>query len=731
MNIIYNVIAYILCYKILVEGKDANGVNFLNRFNRSDSIINDQKFEPLDLTKNLAGTGVAKFDNVKKTDENDDHSFRRSKFSFIQNVMNTNVESSNKNEKEKSGDSKKNTEIFYSEKSKTTNEEIIKNGENFYINGGVTEYGYNNDEEFYNSFHVNNNRKPIKINSLCFDLSDTESCQQNSNCFYDDIYKTCFQKCSLLNESDCLKYSECKYENGTCENHGFLSIKVFDNDFGSDVRSCELFESEESCYLMETRYKKSDNNNRTNFNCVWLTYNHEIKKNKKNANDHLEKIDMNSTVSQNVKMEKQNDGNMNYILRTNNPAGIAKDEKFISLLEIKLNSKKKKGNSVDKGSKNGGSKNGGNKNSGKKKDDDDDDEEEIPNDDESNIDLDDIDDDDFKDDEEDDDDIETDKMNEPNKDKNDINNNMENSTSSVIISDSQNNIQMDKKNTEGNTNEVSKNLDNNNKFEQNRKQNELLNYINNNNDSNSNNESKLEESINIQNNVEKEHDINGSFPELIENAVKISAEPIENEGKINNMNIDGDNKYDLDRDNHLSIEKEVVQHDFHNSLNNENTSNPQNNNEYEDIITIETHICTNLNNKPNPSVLLEGALLAESEAELRKIKKVYNLPEEEICVKPAKETHIIYNPNKEYYLVGEKIEVTCQKGYKISGKTNNTLCIGRNKIMPNIFCELENDNESSHENIYKLKNDPNAGINYSLSIFVGIIIFVFTVFYSI
>lgn len=469
---------------------------------------------------------------------------------------------------------------------------------------------------------------------------------------------------------------------------------------------------------METRYKQSDNNNRTNFNCVWLTYNHEIKKNKQNSNDNLEKIDMNSTISQNVKMEKQNDGNMNYILRKNNPEGIAKDEKFISLLEIKLNSKKKKGNSVNKGNKNGGKKN-------------DNDEEEILNDDESGIDLDDIDDDDFKDDEEDDDGIENDKMNEPHEDKNNIHNNMENSTSSATIADSQNNIQMEKKNTEGNINEVSKNLDDINKFEQNREQNELLNYRNNNNDSNSNHESKLEESINIQNNGEKEHDINGSFPELIENAVKISAEPIENEGKINNMNINGGNIYDLDRDKHLSIEKEVVQHDFHNSLNKENTNNPQKNNEYEDIIMIETPICTNLNNKPRPSVLLEGALLAESEAELRKIKKVYNLPEEEICVKPAKETHIIYNPNKEYYLVGEKIEVTCQKGYKIYGKTNNTLCIGRNKIMPNIFCELENNNESRHENIYKLKNDPNVGINYSFSIFLGIIIFVFTVFYSI
>ncbi|CAD2102568.1 apical sushi protein, putative [Plasmodium vinckei] len=709
MNIIYNVIAYILCYKILVEGKEANGISFLNIFNKLDSIINDQRFGPLDLTKNRSGTGATEFDNANKTNEDDDHSFRRSKLSFIQNEMNKNVEPSNKdkNEKDKSVDSKKNAEAFHSEKSKITNEEIIKNGEDFYINEGVTEYGYNNDEEFYNSFHVNNNNKPVNINSLCFGLADSDSCQQNSNCFYDDIYKTCFQKCSLLNDRDCLKYTECKYENGTCENHGFLSIKVFDNDFGADIRSCELFESEESCYLMETRYKKSDNNNRTNFNCVWLTYKQEIKKNKKNENDNMEKIDTNDTISQNVEMEKQNDRNMNYILRTNNPVSIAKDEKFISLLEIKLNNKKKKGNSVDKENKN---------------DDDDDDGE-------SDIDLDEIDDDYFKDDDEDDDDIENNKMNEPYEDKNDISNNMEKSISSVTTTNSQNNIQMDKKNTEGNINEVSKNIDGTNKFEQNLEKNESLNYSNNNN--NSNHESKLEENVNIQNNVEKENGITGSFSELAENSVEISAEPIGNEDKINNININEDNKYDLDSDTHLSIEKEVIQHDFHNSLNKENTSNPQNNNEYDDIVTIETNICINLNTKPSPSVLLEGALLAESEAELRKIKKKYNLSEEEICVKPPKETHIIYNPNKEYYIVGEKIEVKCQKGYKISSKTNNTLCIGGNKIMPNIFCELENNNEYRGENKYKLKNDPNSGINYSLSILVGIIIFVFTGLYSI
>ncbi|CAD2089885.1 apical sushi protein, putative [Plasmodium vinckei lentum] len=712
MNIIYNVIAYILCYKILVEGKETNGVSFLNIFNRLDSIINDQRFGPLDLTKNLAGTGVTEFDNANKDDEDNDHSFRRSKLSFIQNEMNKNVEPSNKdkNEKDKSVDNKKNAKNFHSEKSKITNEEIIKNGEDFYINEGVTEYGYNNDEEFYNSFHVNNN-KPVNINSLCFGLADSDSCQQSSNCFYDDIYKTCFQKCSLLNERDCLKYSECKYENGTCENHGFLSIKVFDNDFGADIRSCELFESEESCYLMETRYKKSDNNNRTNFNCVWLTYKQEIKKNKKNENDNMEKIDTNDTISQNVEMEKQNDRNINYILRTNNPVSIAKDEKFISLLEIKLNNKKKKGNSVDKE----------NKNDEKKNDDDDDDGE-------SDIDLDEIDDDYFKDDDEDDDDIENNKMNEPYEDKNDISNNMEKSISSVTTTDSQNNIQMDKKNPEGNINEVSKNLDDTNKFEQNLEKNESLNYSNNNN---SNHESKLEENVNIQNNVEKENGITGSFSELAENSVEISAEPIGSEDKINNININEDNKYDLDSDTHLSIEKEVIQHDFHNSLNKENTSNPQNNNEYDDIVTIETNICINLNTKPSPSVLLEGALLAESEAELRKIKKKYNLSEEEICVKPPKETHIIYNPNKEYYIVGEKIEVKCQKGYKLSSKTNNTLCIGGNKIMPNIFCELENNNEYRGENKYKLKNDPNSGINYSLSILVGIIICVFTGLYSI
>ncbi|VEV55880.1 apical sushi protein, putative [Plasmodium vinckei vinckei] len=712
MNTIYNVIAYILCYKILVEGKEANGVSFLNIFNKSDSIINDQRFEPLDLTKNLAGTGVTEFDNASKTDEDDDHSFRRSKLSFIQNEINKNVEPSNKdkNEKDKSVDSKKNGETFHSEKSKITNEEIIKNGEDFYINEGVTEYGYNNDEEFYNSFHVNNNNNPVKINSLCFGLADSDSCQQNSNCFYDEIYKTCFQKCSLLNERDCLKYSECKYENGACENHGFLSIKVFDNDFGEDIRSCELFESEESCYLMETRYKKSDNNNRTNFNCVWLTYKQEIKKNIKNENDNMEKIDTNATISQNIETEKQNDRNMNYILRTNNPVSIAKDEKFISLLEIKLNNKKKKGNSADKE----------NKNDGKKNDDDDDD------DGESDIDLDEIDDDYFKDDDEDDDDIESNKMNETYEDKNDINNNMDKSISSVTTPDSQNNIQMDKKNTEGNINEVSKNLDDTNKFEKNLEKNKSLNYRNNNN---SNLESKLEENVNIQNNIEKENGITGSFSELAENSVKIIAEPIDNDSKISNININEDNKYDLDNDTHISIEKEVIEHDFHNSLNKENTSYPQNNNKYEDIVTIETNICINLNTKPSPSVLLEGALLAESEAELRKIKKKYNLPEEEICVKPPKETHMIYNPNKEYYIVGEKIEIKCQKGYKISSKTNNALCIGGNKIMPNIFCELENDNEYRGGNKYKLKNDPNSDINYSLSILVGIIIFVFTGLY--
>ncbi|SCM03541.1 apical sushi protein, putative [Plasmodium chabaudi chabaudi] len=726
MNIIYNVIAYILCYKILVEGKEANGVSFLNIINKSDSIINDQRFEPLDLTKNRAGTGVIEFSNANKTDEDDDHSFRRSKLSFIQNEINKNVEPSNKdkNEKDKSVDSKKNAETFHSEKSKITNEEIIKNGEDFYINEGVTEYGYNNDEEFYNSFHVNTNNKPVNINSLCFGLTDSDSCQQNSNCFYDDIYKTCFQKCSLLNERDCLKYSECKYENGTCENHGFLSIKVFDNDFGADMRSCELFESEESCYLMETRYKKSDNNNRTNFNCVWLTYEQEIKKNKKNENGNMEKINTNGTISQNVEMEKQNDKNMNYILRTNNPVSIAKDEKFISLLETKLNNKKKKGNNVNKGNKNVGKKNVGKKNVGKKNDDDDDNDDIDDMDDESDIDLDELDDDDFKDDDDDDDDIENNKTNEPYGDKNGISKNMKKSTSSVTITGSQNNIQMDKKNTEGNINEVNKNIGNTNKFEKN----ESLNYSNNNN---SNNESKLKENVNIQNTVEKKNGINGSFSELAENSVEISAEPIDNEGKINNININEDNKYDLNSDTHISIEKEVIQHDFHDSLNKKNTSNSQNNNEYDDVVTIETKICINLNTKPSPSILLEGALLAESEAELRKIEKKYNLSEEEICVKPPKETHIIYNPSKEYYIVGEKIEVTCQKGYKISSKTNNVLCIGGNKIMPNIICESENNNEYHGENKYKLKNDPNSGINYSFSILVGIIILVFTGLYSI
>ncbi|KNC35513.1 hypothetical protein PFLG_00435 [Plasmodium falciparum RAJ116] len=149
-----------------------------------------------------------------------------------------------------------------------------------------------------------------------------------------------------------------------------------------------------------------------------------------------------------------------------------------------------------------------------------------------------------------------------------------------------------------------------------------------------------------------------------------------------------------------------------------------NNGTYE-IIKVETHICANLNEKPNPSTLLEGALIAENEAQLQKIKKKYKVTDNEICVRPTNSSYVSLIPDKKYYLLGEKIEFKCQEGYKIIGTTNIGVCTGRNIISPNITCEsLTNFDDVEKDNIQKMNNIINSASKYT---FYNIII-IYTLF---
>lgn len=230
--------------------------------------------------------------------------------------------------------------------------------------------------------------------------------------------------------------------------------------------------------------------------------------------------------------------------------------------------------------------------------------------------------------------------------------------------------------------------------------------------------------INETNNISENNEIEISSKDLTEQYEdKYNYDKKNNMGtnnNFNNTNTFANNKNNLhnkyiNHASHTQNEKDILKHNFYGK---------DNNGTYE-IIKVETHICANLNEKPNPSTLLEGALIAENEAQLQKIKKKYKVTDNEICVRPTNSSYVSLIPDKKYYLLGEKIEFKCQEGYKIIGTTNIGVCTGRNIISPNITCEsLTNFDDVEKDNIQKMNNIINSASKYT---FYNIIIIVFII----
>ncbi|EWC90502.1 hypothetical protein PFNF54_00666 [Plasmodium falciparum NF54] len=516
-------------------------------------------------------------------------------------------------------------------KPQLASQEMWRKGENFYMHGATNTNEQNDDEDLFESFHKNHNSN-IKINSPCFDLQDKEMCSNNKECFYDDAYKACFQNCALVNEKKCSLYSECKHTPNGCQNEGYLNIQVFGSNLGGDVRACELFESEGSCYLMEKLFKKlSEEKKETSFNCVWISYKHELR----SYDDENEPKENNDNI---VALE-----NKNKYMYMNNVESIHNNHHLENPYheDIKHNKHKSFNYHVLSSS--------------------------VPR----QI-------------------AKNENNNNNNKNKNKQNTNKKNNK---IINEFDDDID-----------EVSEeNLLN----DEEKKQNKIKN-----------------KNINETNNISENNEIEISSKDLTEQYEdKYNYDKKNNMGtnnNFNNTNTFANNKNNLhnkyiNHASHTQNEKDILKHNFYGK---------DNNGTYE-IIKVETHICANLNEKPNPSTLLEGALIAENEAQLQKIKKKYKVTDNEICVRPTNSSYVSLIPDKKYYLLGEKIEFKCQEGYKIIGTTNIGVCTGRNIISPNITCEsLTNFDDVEKDNIQKMNNIINSASKYT---FYNIIIIVFII----
>ncbi|SOV11198.1 apical sushi protein [Plasmodium sp. gorilla clade G2] len=765
MKIIYHVLIFLLHYNIIIKAKENKNDNFLNGIYKLQNIWRNTTLGELDLKKanmeNAEGI-IEKFNDSKKNDISR-HPHFRSKLSFLEH-KNHNDMGIVSNHQHKIKDHKNDEHIsqeIIDMKPQLASQEMWRKGENFYMHGATNTNEQNDDEDFFESFH-NNHNSNIKINSPCFDLQEKEMCSNNKGCFYDDTYKACFQNCKLLNEKNCSLYSECKHTFNGCENEGYLNIEVFGSNLGGDVRACELFESEGSCYLMEQLFKKlSQDKKETNFNCVWLSYKHELKsyndenepktinnnigtfenenenenknKNKyiymnnvenEHKNHHLENVHKNHHLKnpyhEDINNNKHNHFNY-HVLSSSVPRQIVKNEKFLSLLELNLKGKKKEINK-------------NNKNNKKKKKNDDEDEE----------------DDDDIEDEDDDLDIEG-KNNEFNDEEgeenskdlknNNIDENEEDGSDDE--DDLFNNELKNKKINNNNNNNNNKNK-NKNKKDTNKKNNKIKNEFHDDNnelseenlinDDEKKNKKIKNKDINETDNISENNEIEISSTDLTEQYEdkynydkKNNINNINTNNNFNNINTFGINKDILHNNKHINHsshihneEKDILKHNFYGR---------DKNGTYE-IIKVETHICANLNEKPNPSTLLEGALIAENEAELQKLKKKYKVTDNEICVRPTNSSYVSLIPDKKYYLLGEKIEFKCQEGYKIIGTTNIGVCTGRNIISPNITCEsLTNFDDIEKDNIQKMNNIINSASKYTLYNIIIIVFIIINLFF--
>ncbi|SBS80838.1 hypothetical protein POVCU1_003250 [Plasmodium ovale curtisi] len=722
MNILSNILLSILCYETVTNAKETtHSHNFSNGVDKLEDLWRGASFEPMKWKQNGAGEGLQTVETSNQKNEIKDarnHSLLRSKISFIE-----------RNKGKETGLEKKKIihgnkadvgiphigvtdEKLVQAKSHITREEIRRRGENFYINGGTTEYDYSNDEDFFKAFHSSNNKKEIKTYSPCSAFTDVNSCTKNRECFYDNVYQTCFQICNTLEERNCLQYTECKFTQDGCQNEGYLKFPVFGSDLGSGVRACELFESEGSCYLMEKLYSKLDKENKTNFNCVWLSYKHEFKTHKGGYHHsphkkvhHKEHHEGNHEGHHEghhegggiIHIKRGNNGNTlnehikSHVLSANKPRNLMKNEKFLSLLELNLSEKKKKkkgqteNKSVNKKS---------DKKNVKKKNSDDDDAEEEEEEEEGDVDFNDMNDEEGEDKENTDDHDGVDETDEEDFDD-----------------------EFEKKEKKKVTNKGSK-------------------------------EGEKEKSAegagaSGSDGESDEGNIKIAPTDLIQGNAEIVTENIISDSDPLDKNVhehaEGDMVNKENKEN-AQRERDVFAHNFHEGQRDtlqgtkhseQHHGEPHAGMEHglDEWVSVETHICANLNERPNPAVLLEGALLAEKEAELIKIKKKYNVTDNEICVRPSNEHHISLYPDKKYYLLGEQIEFTCKKGYKLIGTTNKGVCVGRNKIVPNISCEsLSNLDETEKENIQKLNNLINSGMHYAITAFVPVAVLLLSLF---
>ncbi|SOV11178.1 apical sushi protein [Plasmodium gaboni] len=734
MKIIYHVLIFLLHYNIIIKAKENKNDNFLNGIYKLQNIWRNTTLGELDLKKanmeNAEGI-IEKFNDSKKNDISR-HPHFRSKLSFLEhkNHKDMGIVTNHQHKiKDHKNDEHISQEII-DMKPQLASQEMWRKGENFYMHGATNTNEQNDDEDFFESFH-NNHNSNIKINSPCFDLQEKEICSNNKECFYDDTYKACFQNCKLLNEKNCSLYSECKHTLNGCENEGYLNIEVFGSNLGGDVRACELFESEGSCYLMEQLFKKlSQDKKETNFNCVWLSYKHELKsyndeKEPKTINDNIETFEnknkykyMNNVENlhnnhhlenpyhEDIKHNKHNHFNY-HVLSSSVPRQIVKNEKFLSLLQLNLKGKKKEKNKKIK-----------------KNDEDEEDDDDIEDEDDD-LDIE-AKNNEFNDEgEENSKDLKNNNIDENEEDASDdeddlFNNELKNKK--INNNNNNNKNKKNKQNTHKKNNKIKNEFhdDNNELSEEN-----LIN------DDEKKNKKIKNKDINETDNISENNEIEISSTDLTEQYEdKYNYDKknnINTNNNFNNINTFGINKDILHNNKHINHsshihneEKDILKHNFYGR---------DKNGTYE-IIKVETHICANLNEKPNPSTLLEGALIAENEAELQKLKKKYKVTDNEICARPTNSSYVSLIPDKKYYLLGEKIEFKCQEGYKIIGTTNIGVCTGRNIISPNITCEsLTNFDDIEKDNIQKMNNIINSASKYTLYNIIIIIFIIINLFF--
>nr|AER45488.1 rhoptry neck protein-1 [Plasmodium vivax] len=757
MNLLRGIIiAHLLCYNVQLRAKEPKwGHALLGGQNKLESAWGggttmEEEIPPKDDT--VEGETSQTFEETTALEGEDGHPNLRSTFSFFQGKGREEVEPNAQQRHEGSaqrGDvpSDHQGELNHADTpSQIATEKNINGGENLPINGGgklpigggeklpigggeklpigggIADYEYNNDEEFFKSFHSDNANKQIEIKSPCFNLKNENECTESRNCFYDHSYKACFQNCKSLGERDCYRYTECKLTINGCENEGFLNINVFGSDIGSDVRACELFNSEGSCYMMEEQYKNFGSKEKTNFNCVWMSYKHEYRKHKEGgaAKRHKKEpheqrggelggvIDVHRANGQ-----SEEGGHPNYhVLRSDGPRSIARDEKFLSLLELKSNEKKKKN---PKNGNNGKETKKENAKKGKAHGDDEDDN-----------------------DDEDDDDSGEGLQADEDPDFNDVNDEEgakkeEDLEGEGADEDEDFDDELEKKRGKGKGKEGSSADGEGSDMKRSEGK-------------EPSDEAPSGESTPKGDELLVPPEKLVALPtEVVTESIIEDASVADKDGQPGERGQDGQpgqpgqpsQPGQLTMDGHADAEndelpgghpagkgnlgsppheRDILKHNFHSSGHGD---------QYDEWISVETSICVNLNERPNPSVLLEGALIAEKEAELRSIKKKYKVTDNEICVKPSNEPNISFSPNKNFYVLGEKIEFKCQNGYKIVGTTTVGVCVGRNKIVPNISCESLNDFDGvQKENTQKINSMISSGGNSALSGFLAVVLFV-------